>query len=315
LDRGEILDATESSLRRAGFSVSKRCSARPSCFDLTARKGRRLLLIKVSADLGGVSATAAWELRMISQHFSATPLIIGIRSRNRRLEDDTVYVRYSVYSITPRTFEDVILRGVHPLVEASPGGYYVRLNGRAIRERRHEIGLSIGKLAEMVGISRRTLYAYERGFTKASVSIAYKLEWILGIPVVQPINIFQSPSPPRTPASRPVRRMVRSRLLRAILEKLCQLNLRAIATRKAPFDFIAQAPNGPSNLIGGVSREDEDNIEERLEEIVSVCRVVRAQPIFITNGRKHIPNKGGVWLIPHKEFIRIKQPKDLYMHL
>jgi putative transcriptional regulator len=75
-----------------------------------------------------------------------------------------------------------------------PGGYYVRLDGESIRQRRMKLGLSVGKLAEQLRISRRTLYGYERGMVKASVSAAYNLEWILGMPMVKPIDIFK-PAP------------------------------------------------------------------------------------------------------------------------
>jgi len=212
MKRAEILDTTESILEKAGFQLSKRCTSRPSCFDFVAQKDEKLAFIKVYANIGNVFAKDASELQTISECFSATPLIIGEKTRRKPLEDDTVYSRYNIYAITPKTLEDVILHGMHPLVGAGPGGYYIKLDGNLIRKKRQELGLSVGKMAEMMGISRRTLYGYERGMAKASVSAAYKLEWVLGITVVQFIDVFQ-PTPQGTGLFAAAKRVAKHRFL------------------------------------------------------------------------------------------------------
>jgi len=313
MNREEMLNAAESVLKTAGFKISNHCQSRPSCFCMVARKDSNLSFIKIPPDLGKITLRDAFELQAICSRLSATPLFIGDKSRGRQLEDDTVYTRYDIYAVTLKTLEGVVVHGMLPLVEAGPGGYYVRLDGEAIRDRRMKLGLSVGKLAEQLRISRRTLYGYERGMAKASVSGAYNLEWILGIPVVKSIDIFKPVPPNAGFFARAKRLIIKNRFLRTVLRRLTHCNFRVAATSRAPFDFIAQPPNENVNIIGGVARRGERNINLRAEEILSVSDVVRAQPVFITDG-KLVPSSD-IPLIHSDELEKMHLAKDLVSRL
>jgi len=304
MKRAEILDITESILEKAGFQLSQRCTSRPSCFDLAAHGKKQLAFIKVYANIGNVSAKDASELQTISECFSATPIIIGEKTRRKPLEDDTVYSRYAIYAITTKTLEDTVLHGVHPLVAAGPGGYYIELDGNLIRKRRQELELSVGKLAEMIGISRRTLYGYERGMAKASVSTAYKLEWILGVPVAQFIDMFQF-TPKGTGFFATAQRIIVKRhLLQTVFRKFTQFDFKVAHTGRAPFDFIAQCSEKKLKIIGGVADKKERNVDQRTEEIISVGKIINAQPVFITD-REKIPNNN-IPLIHHEDLAKMR---------
>jgi len=313
MKRAEILNTTESILEKASFQLSKRCTSRPSCFDLAVQKGEKLAFIKVYANIGNVFAKDASELQTISECFSATPLIIGEKTRRKPLEDDTVYSRYNIYAITHKTLEDVVLREMHPLVEAGPGGYYIKLNGDLIRERRQQLGLSVGKMAEMMGISRRTLYGYEMGMAKASVSAAYKVEWVLGIPVVQFIDVFQSTPQGEGFFATAKRIIVKYRFLQTVLRKFAQFNFRVAQTDRAPFDFIAQCSEKGLKIVGGVADKKERNVDPRTEEILSVSKIINAQPVFITDGKK-IPNND-IPLIHHEDLVKMRDPEEFIAQL
>jgi putative transcriptional regulator len=312
MKRTEVLTATESILEEAGFQVSKRCSTRPSCFDLVARRKGQLALMKMYANIGNVSIEDASELQTISECLSATPFFICNENRGKPLEDDTVYSRYNICTITPKTLEDVAVHEMYPLIEAGPGGYYVRLDGEKIRERRQKLGFSIGKLADMIGISRRTLYGYEKDMAKASVSVAYNLEWILGVPVVKSIDIFRSGVKNEGFFAAAKRMIIRQHLLQKVLKKFTQINFKVAHTKRAPFDFIAQSLDESLSVIGGVPDEKERNIDQRMDEIVNFSKIVNARPIFITDGQQS-PNN--ISLIHHKDFENLKHPKEFISKL
>jgi len=313
MNRAEMLNATEQVLTSAGFKISKRCDSRPSCFCMVARKDENLAFVKVPTDLSKISLKDALQLQAISSLFSATPLFVGDAARERLLEDDTVYTRYDIYALTLKTLEDVVTRSMMPLVEAGPGGYYVRVDGETIRKRRTKLGLSVGKLAEQLRISRRTLYGYERDMVKASVSAAYNLEWLLGIPVVKPIDIFK-PVPPEAGFFATAKRLIiRNRFLKTVLKRLILWDFKVAATTRAPFDFIAQPPNDEVTIIGGVTRRGERTINDRAEEILSVSDVLDAQPLFITDG-KLVPETD-IPLIDSQELGRMHLAEDLVSRL
>jgi putative transcriptional regulator len=313
MNREEMFDAAEQVLKTAGFKISKRCHSRPSCFCMVAGKDEDLTFIKVPADLGKISLKDTLQLHAIASYFSATPLFIGDKARERLLEDDTVYTRYDVYAVTLKTLEDILTSAMMPLVEAGPGGYYARLDGETIRERRMKLGLSVGKLAEQLRISRRTLYGYERGMAKAAVSAAYNLEWVLGVPVVQPIDIFK-PVPPNVGFLATAKRLIiRNRFLKTVLKRLILCDFKVAATTRAPFDFVAQPPEEDMKIIGGVTRKGERSIDERAEEILSISDVVGAQPLFITDGK--LAPDTDIPLIDSEELERISLAEDLVSRL
>lgn len=309
-----IVEATESILKKEGFVLSQRCCSRPSCFDFAARKNKTLVLIKVQGDIGNVSVRDCWELKLISECVSAASVLISEKTREKPLEDDTVYSRYNVLAVTPKTFENIVLHKAYPLIQAGPGGYYVEIDEEAIKKKRQELGLSIGEMAEMMGISRRTLYGYERGMAKASVSAAYSLIWVLGIPVAKPINVFETTRKQQESLLVAAKRVIaKNRLLQKIFRKLAQCNVTAVHVRKAPFDFVVKCPEEGMKIIGGVADDKERELDKRVDEILSISKVVRAHPVFITDGEK--PPNEGIPFIRSEELLRIKSPEDLVARL
>ncbi len=318
--RAEALETADATLVQAGFKTSQRCIVRRSCFDFAARKEGQLLFLKVLSDLRGVSKIDAAGIRMISRCFSGASIIICDRHNDKMLRDDTIYSRHGVYVITSKTLEDIVLRGMRPLVEASPGGYYVRINREKVKERRYELGLSIRELAEMIGVSRRTLYGYERGMTRASVSSAYRLERTLEIPIVEAIDPLKPQPDDRDAGSSPhhnpriARVKVRNRLLRAVLEKLTKFKFNVSPTIRTSFDFAAYCPHAGMNIIGGVFHKCERSPGRRVEEIISLSEVVEARPLLIGDGGT-FSSEDGVTLLRHDELARIRGPEELIMWL
>ena len=305
----EHLEIAGTLLREAGFTVSQPCISRPSCFDFAARRERNLIFVKIQPDIGNVSLNDSRELGEIARNFSAASLLIGEEAREKPLEDDTTYRRYSILAVTARTFENAVLHNVRPLIQASPGGYYVEIDGEALKQRRQEMGLSVGEIADMAGMSRRTVYGYERCLAKASVPAAYNLIWVLGIPVAKPVDIFQQS---RTQRKRCIlttakRVFAKNKFLSMILRRLAPLHITTV--KKAPFDFVLNVPEEEVQIIGGVTDDKEQELGKRVDEILSVSRVVKAHPILITESQgqreKDIP------CISSEEFSRIKGREDL----
>jgi len=303
------LRAAESTLREAGFTVSEPCRSRPSCFDLAARKGETLIFMRVQPDIGSLSTNDSTELKAISETFSAPCLLIGEEAREKPLQDDTVYTRHDILAVTPRTFKNVVLHNIRPLIQANPGGYYVEIDREALKRRRQELGLSAGEVAEMVSTSRRTIYGYERGMAKASVTAAYNLIWALGIPVAKSVNILEKPENQRKSCVLTTAKLMlaRNRILSKILRRWVHYHVTAV--KRAPFDFVISAPEERMRIIGGIANRKELELDKRVDEILSVSRVTRARPILITEDEQQ-PEKN-IPCISSEDASRIKNPEDL----
>lgn len=300
--------SVETVLKEAGFTVSQRCCSRPSCFDFAARKDEDLIFIKIQPDIGNVSPSGSEELTVMSERVSASSFLISEKVREKPLEDDTVYSRYNILAITRKTFENIVLRKTYPLIQAGPGGYYVEIDAEAITRRRQELGFSIGELAQKMGTSRRTVYGYERGMAKASVSAAYNLICILGIPVARPMNLFkESKNQPKRFLTTAKRAITKNKLLQKIFKKLAHYNV--VTFKRAPFDFIIDVQEGKMKIIGGVANNKEQELNRRIDEILSVSRIVQAHPILITD--MHKPSNQEIPCIDSEQLSKIQTPRDL----
>jgi len=271
-------------LKEVGFQVSQICCSRPSCFDFAAKKGGKTVLMKVHSDVDTFCHQDSTELKIIADHVSAASLIISQKTHDKPLEDDTVYSRYAVFVVTEKTIKNIALQTANPLVYAGPGGYFVEIDGALVERRRKEIGLSVGKLAEMIGVSRRTLYGYERGMAKASVTSAYNLAKTLGIPVAKPINILEKTRKQSCCLlTKATHAIAGQALLFKVFRKFAFCNISPV--QKAPFDFIMNIPNEKHAIVGSIATNAERRLDKRIEEILSVCQVINAHPVLITEKR------------------------------
>jgi putative transcriptional regulator len=222
---------------------------------------------------------------LIAGSVSAASLVVGKKTHDKPLEDDTVYSRYAVYVVSEKTIKNIAFQTGEPLVNAGPGGYFVEIDGNLVEKRREEMDLSIGKLAEMIGVSRRTLYGYERNMAKASVSSAFNLAKVLGVPVAKPIDVLAKTRRQRHCLLVKAKRALAGQaLLQKVFRKFAFCDISPV--QKAPFDFVMHVPDENCVIVGGVAAKGEKHLEIRTEEILSVSRVVRAHPVLITEKRE-----------------------------
>lgn len=97
-------------------------------------------------------------------------------------------------------------------------------------------------MAKLIGVSRRTLYGYERGMAKASVSVAYNLIHALGAPVAKPVNVFEKSKAKHECAflSTARRVLAENKLLMRIFSGAERYKVTTV--KKAPFDFVITVP-------------------------------------------------------------------------
>ncbi len=184
-----LIQTVISILLTAGYDVSERCLLRPRSFDLLASGRKGLVIIKVVSQIDSVSEEIAFDLEAMGHHLRAVPIIIGERARDAPLERSAVYLRYGLFAVAPSTLYDYLVEGVPPLVYASPGGLYVGIDGIRLREMRERHNLSLGDLAHILGVSRRTISKYESGMG-TTLEMALKLEELFDEAIVQPIDLF-----------------------------------------------------------------------------------------------------------------------------
>jgi predicted transcriptional regulator len=130
-----------------------------------------------------------------------------------------------------------------------------------------------------------------------------------GSPVAKPVDIFGAPrSQRKTIIARARRIITKNRLLQRVFKKLAGYNI--VAVKKAPFDFVITVPEENMKIIGGVANSEEKTLSRRVEEILSLSKVVQAHPVLVTDGQKPLPNKD-ISCVKSDEISKIKCPEDL----
>src|SRR6056297_3685631 len=189
MSRSALVGNVTAMLRDAGFLVSDRCAIRPKSFDVAARRGEDTVLVKILGNIDAFDARTGAEMRRLGEYLQATPIVIGLRTRDEDLKPGVVYFRHGVPVLSPDTAMDLFVEEVPPLIYAAPGGLYVNIDSEVLADVREEKEWSLGKLAKELGVSRRTVSKYEGGMD-ASVEVAAELEDLFDAPLTSPVSVL-----------------------------------------------------------------------------------------------------------------------------
>jgi len=119
------------------------------------------------------------------------PILIGIRNRYQELEDNTIYIREGLPFITLTTLKNIINKDLYPYILARRGGGIMFLNGNVMKLIREKHSISRKELSELLGVTKRTVCAYENESMRPSEKIANKISDILNNQAIfRKINLF-----------------------------------------------------------------------------------------------------------------------------
>jgi putative transcriptional regulator len=278
MTRDQLIADVRETLGKTGFFLSDRHGERGLCFDLVARRDDLLLVVKVLQNVDALTKETADELRVIARTLRAAPIVVGERSGGGSLDEGIVYSRFSVPIVSRKTFADFFEEGVPPFIYSAPGGIYVKLDTDLLRRARGEEQFSLGQLAEIAGVSRRTIQMYLDGMS-ASIEVAKRLEEFLKEPVVLPADPFafvQESRQPPPPVS------VLETLERELFDRLKRLGYDVLPTLRSPFDAFTQHED--TTLLTGVEHADA-KIDRKAEVMSNIGRVVERDAVLFVERR------------------------------
>jgi len=267
-----LIESVVKILQKAEFSVADLAETKPRCFDIVARKDDVVLLIKVLYNVDSLKPEAAEEMKKLTKILQASPIVIGERFKFDFLERGVVYTRYGLPVINLATFYDFIVEGIYPYVYSAPGGYYVKLDSERIREARERLGLSVGDMAKMLGVSRRTVKKYEEG-TDTTLSTAAKIEEIIGTFAIKEIDLLNF-----VEADISEEEEVEGEE-GEIIEQLRVIGLSVYPVWQAPFDAVSQAKE--DQILTGFKQVRE--IEKRARLLGRISEAIDAEAAYITD--------------------------------
>ncbi|MFB6127720.1 MAG: transcriptional regulator [Halolamina sp.] len=306
MSRSALIGNITAMLEDAGFVVSDRCEVRPRSFDLAARRGEDLVLLKVLGNVDAFDGATAGEMRRLGEHLSATPLVVGLRTRDEELKPEVVYFRHGVPVFNPDTAYDLFVEGVPPLIYAAPGGLYVSIDGNLLADEREERGWSLGRLASELGVSRRTVSKYEDGMN-ASIEVAVQLEDLFDRPFSDPVDVLdgaedvrdEEPTPDDPEADPDDERVV---------AVLTDAGFTVHPTVRAPFESVTEDDaETERTLLTGHSRFTK-RAEKRARIMSSLGAVTQTRSVYFTEQSADRDAVAGTGLVSIEELAEVDDP-------
>ena len=304
MNRLELIRATRDIIAKAGFYISEETDTRMICFDIVARRDNVLLIIKVLTNVDSFSKFNADQLLVISNLLKGVPILIGERTSQKAIEQGIIYLRHGLPMFNFQTLHDFLIDGVPPLIFSAPGGFYVNIDGDALRQAREAKDISLGRLAQVAGVSRKAIQMYESGMS-TMIEIALRLEEFLDIPLIKPMNPFSLKE--RTKQIK-IQIPKKDAIENDIFNHLRGLGYNVLPTIQCPFDALT---NDSEVLILTGIGEVNQRFSEKAKMMTNLSKITeRYSVIFL---KKHInrSNLEGTPVIHISELEKMDDGEDV----
>ncbi|GAA0270881.1 transcriptional regulator [Halobacterium noricense] len=280
MSRSVLIENVTAMLADAGFTVSDRCATRPKSFDVAARREKDVILVKILGNIDAFDAPTGAEMRRLGTYLNATPMVIGLRTRDEELKPGVVYFRHGVPVLSPDTAMDFFVEGVPPLIYAAPGGLYVNIDGEVLADRRQNEDLSLGQLANELGVSRRTVSKYEDGMN-ASIEVAMELEDLFGGDLTSPVSVMEGAEEVRDADPTPDDPEADPEDV-PVLSVIARVGFEVHPTDRAPFKAVSEDASGADRLLTGHSSFT-DTAVKRARIMSSLGAITHTRAVYVVD--------------------------------
>jgi len=265
---------------------------------MVARRDDTLMIVKVLSNVDAFSRDNAEEMKVLAEALEASPLLVGERSGSGKIEEGIVYSRFSVPIIAVETLADYLMEGVPPFIFAAPGGLYVKLDSPRLKSIREERNISLGTLAEVAGVSRRTIQMYESGMG-AMIDAALRLEEYLDESLVLPIDPLAHSSECRGYEMELQELDIFSK---EIFEMLSSMGFSILPTVKCPFEALTS--DDDLMFLTGLGK-DERKLKDKARMVTDISRITEKRSVIFIERIKSKGNVEGTALIGRDELKKL----------
>jgi putative transcriptional regulator len=239
--------------------------------------GGRIFVIKVLANIEGLSHSCARDLLKVSGLLSAVPVVVGERMKSSGLSDGVVYDRHGIHVVSPRTFGDFV-GGCAPSVFSVRGNYCVRVDPERLRRLRARFGLSQEELAERLGVTKQSVYRYESN-GRISADVADRLEGLFGaVGVLREASLEPDKCLGRESFDSACERL--TELKREVMESFRSIGFRTSITN-APFDMVVS----DKEMVYTAVSDDWRRLERKIGLVDQVSDIMGGYSVCVTRRR------------------------------
>jgi putative transcriptional regulator len=242
----------------------------------------RKVLVKSTPDAATVSKREAYELGRLASVLEAAALIVSEYLGGVKLESGVVYERYGVNLVNLETLEESLAGRQFPYVVAHKDIFKVRIKGDELRRRRLERGFSLGDVASMLGVSRKSVYEYEKGVIEPTVERAERLIRIFGEDILEPIDIFEPVKGGREPPPEDFDVPEEG----VIARELSRLGFTVAHAKRTSVDLGARGGRVRLLIVTRRRRESSQSMAERVAKSAKFSEVVKSQFLLVVGDKR-----------------------------
>ena len=325
----KVLERINFLLKRANFETlsldSFSTKKNQFCFDILVKKQDSIFTIKVFPNIDNLNQDILRDMKSLSLLLKSKPLLIGIRKRYQKLEDNTIYIREDLPFITVNTLEN-ILNNNYPYILARRGGGIMFLNGDLVKELRSKHNISRQELADKIGVTKRTICSYETENMHPSEKIAQKVLEIFGDnSIFKQINVLEWNFKLNRDIMTTSEESELSPFEAHIYEVIKDIGISSYWYKKGPLPFkcsiysenlVSNERNDFYPLFSGISDEKKSINELNIKCLKVFTSLFNKQALFIINNDIKIPEseKDKIPIVKIKELEKIDD-EDQFIEL
>ena len=304
MKRRELIHQTRSILAKTGFYITDETDSRMICFDLVARRDNVLIIIKILTNVDSFTNTNANELMVLSTMLGGAPILIGEHNSKKKIESGIVYLRYGIPMFNFKTLHDFFIDGIPPLIFSAPGGFYVNIDGDALRTARQAKSISLGTLANVAGVSRKAIQMYEDGMS-TMIDVAIRLEEFLDIPLVQPMDPFMLGAGEEEIK---IEFKKNEGIEYDIFNRLQTLGYNVVPTTRCPFEALSK--DDEVLILTGVSEPNEKMID-KAKAMTNISKITERYSVIFLNKSASKDNLEGTPIIHKSELDKMADSEEI----
>ncbi|MFP4046061.1 MAG: helix-turn-helix domain-containing protein [Candidatus Aenigmatarchaeota archaeon] len=288
--KSKLVGEIKEFLRGEGFEL---CQYSHGCFDLAAKRDE-LLLLKILQNVGSLQREQARDLKVLSRSLSATPFLLGERTRRENLEEGAVYQRFGLPVLTVNAFKS-LMHGEYPERFRSRGGFFGKIKPERLRDLRKREGMTQKELAERIGVSQKSISEHESGLERMVYSMIEALETVLQDEIGRDVDPFEM----KVEVSRK-----NNKDRDQVEENLEKIGFKINYTKRAPPQIIAREENTVMSR-----KEGNKKVLERITPVLQRFSEVSETPAFLIT--EEGSNSEKLPKLSEEELTKIENSKEL----
>ncbi|MEZ0289856.1 MAG: helix-turn-helix domain-containing protein [Sulfolobales archaeon] len=243
---------------------------------------REKTLIKISEEAENISSEEYRDLLASSLMLGTSPLVISDKISGETLVSGIVFEKHSIRIVSEETFIDYFSGKIVSIYEWK-GSFYVKINSRALREARERRGMRIGELAEILRVSKKTVYEYERGRIDPDIDHAEKLLELFGEEILDNIDLL----------SERLYQVDREKILRRLSDKsshedpvarrINRAGLTAIKLWRTAPDIIGSYEDNTFTLVKEDKSLSEREVLRKIREAIKFSQYLRCKTYLLVD--------------------------------